>query len=252
MFLEYSYYLILRFQIILGVIMKSYILLICMLSSPAFSSIICDNLNHKVYNSNPHYFAPKDSLGEHFKVWKGDRLIPIPDIKPECLPLALRYNNPGALKTPRKFMWDGQVGKDEKGHAIFKSTSYGVKAWIKWMSTKFSSGKDYSIFSIISIYAPPDDCVGSIGTPPNNCKFGLNPTATYAEKIAKNIKMNPNSTIIASRLSTDEKNELYYSIFKSISTFEIGSDFCGRTKTHDDKFCIFSENEFLKILNGDG
>lgn len=149
-------------------------------------------------------------------------------------------------------MWDGQIGKDEKGHAIFQSTNYGVNAWVKWMSAKFTSGKDYSIFKIISIYAPPDDCVGSIGTPPNNCKYGLNPTSIYAEKIAKSINIKPNSIIIASKLSTDEKNKLYYSIFKSISTFEIGSDFCGSTKNLDENFCIFSEGEFIKILNGDG
>ncbi len=115
-------------------------------------------------------------------------------------------------------MWDGQIGKDEKGHAIFQSTNYGVNAWVKWMSAKFTSGKDFSIFKIISIYAPPDDCVGSIGTPPNNCKYGLNPTSIYAEKIAKSINIKSDSIIIASKLSTDEKNTLYYSIFKSIST----------------------------------
>lgn len=231
--------------------MKNHIILLIIFSPFAFSSITCNNPNHKVYNSNPSFFAPKDSLGEHFKIWRKGKPIVIPDRKPECLPLALRYNNPGALKTPIKYMWEGQIGKDDRGHAIFQSTNYGVKAWVKWMNNKFSSDKNYSIFRIMSIYAPPDDCVGSIGTPPSHCKYGLNPTALYAENIAKNINLEPHSRIILSKLSTGEKKNLYYHLFTSISTFEIGPDFCGKTKDFYDAFCFFPEDIFYEILDND-
>jgi hypothetical protein len=79
-------------------------------------------------------------------------------------------------------------------------------------------------FQIMSLYAPPDDCVGSIGKPPN-CPYGINPTLEYATHVAKAVNKGPQEPLNLDGASREGRDSLY-SLFSAISTFEIGADFC--------------------------
>jgi hypothetical protein len=76
----------------------------------------------------------------------------------------------------------------------------------------------------MSLYAPPDDCVGSIGKPPN-CPYGINPTREYAEQVARAVNKGPEDALNLDGASRGGRDSLF-SIFSAISTFEIGADFC--------------------------
>lgn len=83
--------------------------------------------------------------------------------------------------------WRGQFGSDPRGHAIFLSVPYGIRAAIVTLRTyRFAHGLN-TVAAILSRWAPSSDTVGSIpGAPANSptdytrfvCKrLGIEPTA---------------------------------------------------------------------------
>lgn len=229
-----------------------YLILFTLFSSSAYADIICKNPNRTKYISKAKISSPITTLGQGIKIWSEGKLIDIPDLRPECLPIPLRYNNPGALKTPSKGPWQGQINKDKYGHAVFDSMGNGTKAWITWINKKFDANKPITAMKIMSVYAPEDDCVGSIGTPPDNCKYGLNPTKQYASRVASAINKGPLDPIDINKISCIEKENLYYKLFIQIATFEIGGGFCGRMNTQSPQMCDVSTSMFkdayLKVM----
>lgn len=185
-------------------------------------AIECKNPNAKVYNANPKYFAPEGTIGKGLKIAINGELAKVPDIRPACLPIAVRYNNYGVLKTPSAGPWAGQFAKDSKGHAVFKTVDDGVRAWVTWIRKRTETPK--SAFEIMSIYAPPDDCVGSVGTPPK-CPYGINPTKKYAERVSGALKLGIHDKLDLDA-STCPGRMALYAVFKEVATFEIGKDFC--------------------------
>lgn len=153
-------------------------LLIAMSGVPANAQAgACKNPNRKTYNQRPPFCAPKGTRGVGISLVIDDKKRPIPDLRCSCLPIALRYNNPGVLKTPRG-RWkvqlrdsSGRAIADSKGHAFFGSVKDGIAGWAEWMKRRIEKDHLTTAFQIMSLYAPPDDCVGSIGKPPN-CPFG--------------------------------------------------------------------------------
>ena len=200
------------------------------------ATVQCGNLVAKPYKTSPQFYGPEGTRGVGIQIWKRGVLTPIPDTKAACLPIALRYNNPGVLKTPSRGPWPNQIAKDGKGHAIFPTTKDGIAAWGFWMKKKFDSGKPQSAMSIMSVYAPPDDCVGSIGTPPN-CPYGLNPTRDYATRIASSIGKKPTDILNLDGTDCMEGRDALYALFLQIATFEIGGDFCGRESKDSVAIC---------------
>jgi hypothetical protein len=79
---------------------------------------------------------------------------------------------------------------------------------------------------MMSLYAPPDDCVGSIGTPPN-CPYGVNPTLDYAKRVAGRIGKGPEEPMQLDPTDCKEGREALYAVFLEVATFEIGRSFCG-------------------------
>ena len=190
----------------------------------------CKNPNQKTYNKKPAFCAPDGTRGAGISLVVNDEAIAIPDVRCSCLPIALRYNNPGVLKTPQggwKTQMRDSAGEpiaDAKGHALFASVEDGIAAWGEWMKRRIEKGQLTTAFQIMSLYAPPDDCVGSIGKPPN-CPYGINPTLEYAERVAGAVNKGANEELNLDGADAGGR-EVLYAVFSAIATFEIGSDFC--------------------------
>lgn len=206
--------------------------------APAVEAQTCANPNRKTYNNRPEACAPEGTRGVGISVrGRGGSPVNVPDVRCKCLPIALRYNNPGVLKTPRGG-WAGQMRDargglvfDSKQHAVFPTVEAGVAAWSVWMKRRSVDGNLRTAFKLMSLYAPPTDCVGSIGKPPN-CPHGLNPTEEYARKIGASVGKGPHDTLDLDGTRRKGRDTLY-AIFSAIITFEIGGDFCNGTCTAD-------------------
>lgn len=191
----------------------------------------CKNPNQKTYNKKSAFCAPDGTRGVGISLIVDDEATAIPDARCSCLPIALRYNNPGVLKTPQGG-WktqlrdsDGKPIADAKGHALFGSVEDGIAAWGEWMKRRIERDRFKTAFQIMSLYAPPYDCVGSIGKPPD-CPFGINPTLDYAEQVARAVNKGANEELNLDG-AHPEGREVLYAFFSAIATFEIGPDFCG-------------------------
>lgn len=215
--------------------------------APVTSGQTCANPNRKVYHPNPPFCAPEGTRGVGISIRGRDGApADVPDVRCKCLPIALRYNNPGVLKTPR-LGWKGQMrdarGRavhDSKGHAIFPTVEAGIAAWSEWMRSRAEAGNRRTAFRIMSLYAPPDDCVGSVGTPPN-CPYGINPTEEYARRVAAAVGKGPHDTLNLDGRQREGRDTLY-SLFSAIITFEIGGDFCKGT-------CAVSREVFERAMD---
>ena len=196
----------------------------------ANSQVNCKNPNGKTYNSKPAFCSPKGTRGAGITLMVNGNRVAIPDLRCPCLPIALRYNNPGVLKTPAggwKTQLRDRAGRaiaDKKGHALFGSVQDGIAAWGEWMKRRIEINRLRTAFQIMSLYAPPTDCVGSIGKPPN-CPFGINPTLEYATQVASAVNKGPKEPLNLNGRHREGRASLF-SIFSTIATFEIGSDFC--------------------------
>ena len=73
----------------------------------------------------------------------------------KSVPLTIRTNNPGAVKnasrTDKNAMWEGQIGFDEQGHAIFESPEYGARAMAKNLKSQIDKGN--TLTTLLKEYA---------------------------------------------------------------------------------------------------
>lgn len=77
-----------------------------------------------------------------------------------------RNNNPLNVKGTE---WRGQVGTDNRGHAVFSSQAWGARAAIVLLRTYWTKYELRTVAAILSRWAPATDTVGSIpGAPPNS------------------------------------------------------------------------------------
>lgn len=220
-----------------------------MLWAASAGAIECRNLVAKPYNSSPKYFAPDGTRGEGIQIWIKGALATIPDTRAECLPISLRLNNPGAMKTPAKGPWAGQVARDDKGHAVFGTVEQGMAAWGLWMSRRAASGQPQTAFSIMSRYAPPNDCVGSVGVFPN-CPYGPNPTREYADQVAASVGKKADDPLSLNGAECNEGRNVLYSLFQQIVTFEAGANFCGKEAGKSRGMCHIDRVTFDRALDG--
>lgn len=218
-------------------------------AAPAAEVTRCGNHVKRPYNTAPSFFAPEGSRGEGIQIWLDDgQRSNILDTRAACLPIALRYNNPGVLKTPRAAPWPEQIAKDDKGHAIFPTVQSGIAAWGLWIKKRAASGEPQTAMTIMSVYAPPDDCVGSVGRPPN-CPYGVNPTAEYAKRVASSINKGPNDPLPIGAGDCRDGREVLYAIFQQIATFEIGGEFCGRPAPGARPVCSIDRELFDRAMD---
>ncbi len=185
--------------------------------------------NIRYHPSNPQFYAPIKTRALGFLIEVDSNPRRPPDLKPECLPLGIRYNNPGALKTPNAGPWDRQIGKDTKGHAIFPRVEDGVVAWLTWVQRRAKSGVN-TPSELMSMYAPPDDCVGSVAKLPNGrCPpgFSLNDTRRYAKRVAAALGVGPNDTLSLTGANCSGRRRLK-AFFSEIMVLELGRAFCNK------------------------
>lgn len=73
----------------------------------------------------------------------------------KSIPLTIRTNNPGAVKnasrTDKNAMWEGQIGFDEQGHAVFESPEYGARAMAKNLKSQIDKGN--TLTTLLKEYA---------------------------------------------------------------------------------------------------
>lgn len=231
--------------------MKSTILIALVLIVVGFSANAsdCKNLVKDPYIKSPSVYGPQNTLGKGIRIWMGGKLVDIPDTRPKCLPIPLRYNNPGAMKTRKSGYWPGQINKDSKGHAVFSTLGDGVVALGEWFKTKHNSGKKYSAYDIMEIYAPSKGCVGDIGIPPTNCKYGLNPTEKYADRVAKSVGKTYREPLNLNGSDCKEGREAMYALITEIATFEIGANFCGKENKNSLASCSIDRNLFDESMD---
>lgn len=65
-------------------------------------------------------------------------------------------NNPGNLKPPKGVTYEGQIGVDDKGFAIFENKSYGQQALVNDLTYKLNNGVD-TPEKFVNKYSPAGD-----------------------------------------------------------------------------------------------
>ena len=117
--------------------------------------------------------------------------------------------------------WEGGLGHDQHNHTAFTSAAYGARAAVRNLRTAYVKRERRTAFQIMSAYAPPNDCIGSIRLVDGSCKFGLNPTKEYAVIVAKGITEDPNADL---QLFDDhgKATEALVTLLKNICSYETG------------------------------
>lgn len=93
----------------------------------------------------------------------------------------LRNNNPGNVKQGGATPWNGQVGTDNLGHAIFDSVENGLRALTIDLVNKQRLHNLYTLQDIFEYYAPTSD--------------GNNPTE-YAQTVASGLGIGPSEHFV--------------------------------------------------------
>lgn len=199
----------------------------------------------------PGFFAPESKRALGFYVEADSLPKRPPDLRPECLPLPIRYNNPGALQTPRAGPWSGQTGRDAKGHAVFQNLEDGVAAWLLWVKRRAAAGTN-TAYKLMSMYAPPNDCIGSVDKLSNGqCprRFPLNDTIGYANRVSLSFGVGPNDRLTLSGETCAARKGLK-TFFTEVMKVELGNAFCnGVCKVDDAVFDAAANQVFGVNLN---
>ena len=93
----------------------------------------------------------------------------------------LKNRNPGNLRFVATIPWQGQIGEDSLGFAVFDTDVNGLRAMIINLHTLYARNHDTTILAIISAYAPPVE----------------NNTDEYAAVVGKEVGFDPSATIPA-------------------------------------------------------
>lgn len=91
----------------------------------------------------------------------------------------IRNNNAGNIRAD-KIIWDGQIGIDPKGFAIFKSPEWGIRALGKLLLNYEKLHGLNTVAGIIGRYAPPVE----------------NVTSSYINSVAKKIGLDSHTSFI--------------------------------------------------------
>lgn len=132
-------------------------------------------------------------------------------------PAGLRNNNPLNVKGTT---WQGQSGNDPRGHAIFSSPAYGVRAAIVTLRTYWFTHKLRSIAAILSRWAPATDTIGSLPNAPANSP------KEYSEFVGRRCRIAPTEPLAlfcADR--TIENQEQLSALLKAMAAYEISSGY---------------------------
>lgn len=98
----------------------------------------------------------------------------------------IKLNNYWCLKN---FGWNGGVGVDSDNHTVFSNGYYTVRAAVRNTRTAYVRHGRKSALSIMRVYAPRSDCIGSDGArrSDGSCIYGNNDPEQYAKSISRGI-----------------------------------------------------------------
>ncbi len=116
--------------------------------------------------------------------------------------------------------WKGQTGRDARGHAIFQTPEWGIRAGIVLLRTYWFTHGLRTIAAILSRWAPATDTIGSLpGAPANS-------PVDYSRFVAKRVGISPTTTLNLFRsdrtLADVQQLKL---LLEAMTAYEIGSGF---------------------------
>jgi hypothetical protein len=167
--------------------------------------------------ANAYAQEPTSSKPAHLQVRQADGTYSGAQLTPDELDkpgmVCIRFNNYWCVKAAG---WRGQISKDSRGHAQFDTPASGAHTYRYSHNLKTAN-------EIISRYAPSDDCVGSIGKPPN-CPHGVNPVKDYAERIAQAAGKKPSEDLGLFDENGKINLKVAVPVFQAFSLYELSSD----------------------------
>ena len=95
----------------------------------------------------------------------------------------IRNNNPGNIRD-FGIKWNGLIGRDEGGYAIFDTAINGIRAMVIDLRTGFRRDGEDSVREIITEYAPPVE----------------NITSAYIDAVSKALDVGPDEVFSESRM----------------------------------------------------
>jgi hypothetical protein len=107
---------------------------------------------------------------------------------------------------------------------MFDDPVSGARAFARLMYTYRYIHNLKTANQIVSRYAPSDDCVGSIGKPPN-CPYGVNPVQEYADHIAKALGVKTTDDIQLFNENKKMNIKVAIPLFVSFSQFELSDKY---------------------------
>lgn len=125
--------------------------------------------------------------------------------------------------------WQGQVGSDDRGHAIFENTGWGTRAAMRNLRTYWTKYKLRTVAEILSRWAPSTDTIGSIpGAPPNSPE-------DYTKFVCSEMGVEPNETLT---ILSDDGNEItnsgqFFELLHAMAIYENGHHYDLSTSTYD-------------------
>lgn len=93
------------------------------------------------------------ALALYLAVSRGDSTVELSDDTPR----GIRNNNAGNIRYNAANQWNGQVGKDAAGFAIFLTPFDGLRAMAKLLNNYMTKYNLHTISQIINRYAPPNE-----------------------------------------------------------------------------------------------
>ena len=151
-------------------------------------------------------------------------------------PLGIRYFNFGCIKTKRSAYWDGQIGKDKFGHAIFKSPIDGIKTMILLTTDMIENRGKNTLYKFFNTYAPSNDCVGSIKNKDGSCKYGYNAPEKYAKKVGDKLNLKIKDRLSIRDAKGQYNTKLLSALLSEVARFETGLN------------CKFEEDTMIKAI----
>lgn len=120
--------------------------------------------------------------------------------------------------------WNGSVGRDSDGHTAFLDGSMAARAVVRNFRTSYFKHGRKTAFQIMSVYAPPNDCIGSLaGTRKDGtCIQGKNPTEKYAIRVARGVSDNSDADLLLFYANGVANESNLVKFLQNMSSFEIG------------------------------
>lgn len=127
--------------------------------------------------------------------------------------------------------WKGQVGQDSRGHAVFRSPEWGIRAAIVTLRTYWFTHNLRTIAAILSRWAPASDTIGSLPNAPKNSP------KEYSKFVARHVGVSPTALLyLFSPDRTVHDMGQLQRLVESMAEYENGSGF------------ILPASEFKKAL----